>query len=247
MTTQTAERRHAPQLDLPGQSHVAEGPYDQTGMYVMHHAFRRDLARFVAAVGRTPVDAAEVWTALAERWKRFEDALHHHHVVEDEAIWPVLLRHADAAGDACARATLEAMEAEHDLIDPALDACAEGFRRMTLLPSEPVRATLHREMAALQAGLAEHLRHEETEALPLLQRTMTPEEWAAAEAAASRAYPAKMVPFLVPWVLDRLPQEGRDRIIAEAGAAYALIHRLFRDRYAKRDAVAFRHVPAVLR
>ena len=32
-----------PQLTLPGQSHTAEGPHDQTGMYVMHHALRRDL------------------------------------------------------------------------------------------------------------------------------------------------------------------------------------------------------------
>ena len=35
------------QLTLPGQSHTAEGPHDQTGMYVMHHAFRRDLDAFV--------------------------------------------------------------------------------------------------------------------------------------------------------------------------------------------------------
>jgi hypothetical protein len=41
------------QVSLSGQAAVADGPYDQTGMYVMHHAFRRDLARFESAVRRT--------------------------------------------------------------------------------------------------------------------------------------------------------------------------------------------------
>src|SRR3712207_2560067 len=97
------------QVDLPGQTHVAEGPYDQTGMYVMHHAFRRDLDRFVSAVRNTPVGEAQVWSALARRWSRFEEVLHHHHVVEDTSIWPALLAHADAAGSDEDRATLEAM------------------------------------------------------------------------------------------------------------------------------------------
>jgi hypothetical protein len=48
----TAE--NPPQLTLPRQSHTAEGPHDQTGMYVMHHALRRDLEKFVLAVQNTP-------------------------------------------------------------------------------------------------------------------------------------------------------------------------------------------------
>ena len=82
------------QVTLPGQAFTAEGPHDQTGMYVMHHGFRRDLDRFVEAARNTPVGEAEVWAALEERWGRFDDVLHHHHHVEDEAFWPVLLAHA---------------------------------------------------------------------------------------------------------------------------------------------------------
>ena len=43
------------QIRLPGQTHVAEGPHDQTGMYLAHHAFRRDLANVESAVRHTPV------------------------------------------------------------------------------------------------------------------------------------------------------------------------------------------------
>ena len=55
---------YRPQLTLPGQAHTAEGPHDQTGMYVMHHALRRDFDRFAAAVEGTPIAEHEVWAAL---------------------------------------------------------------------------------------------------------------------------------------------------------------------------------------
>ena len=78
------------QISLPGQAHVAEGPHDQTGMYVMHHAFRRDLANVEAAVRQTPLHDAATWRALDRRWAKFGEVLHHHHGVEDVAFWPVL-------------------------------------------------------------------------------------------------------------------------------------------------------------
>ena len=89
--------RFPQQIRLPGQAHVADGPHDQTGMYVIHHAFRRDLAAFEAAVRATPVGDSPTWAALGARWTRFATVLHHHHGVEDEHLWPVLL--GKASGD----------------------------------------------------------------------------------------------------------------------------------------------------
>lgn len=43
-------------LMLPGQAAAPEGPADLTMMYVLHHAFRRDLDDFVEAAGRLAVD-----------------------------------------------------------------------------------------------------------------------------------------------------------------------------------------------
>ena len=83
MTTRPAAAPHRPQLDLPGQTHVAEGPNDQTGMYVMHFAFRRDLAAFASSVRATPLGDTETWVALGRRWARFANTLHHHHSAED--------------------------------------------------------------------------------------------------------------------------------------------------------------------
>src|SRR3954451_25088281 len=130
------------QICLPGQTHVAEGPHDQTGMYVMHHAFRRDLDRFHKAVRATPVDERDTWRALAARWERFAEVLHHHHTVEDEHIWPVMERRLEERGELAEPGDLEAlhaMTAEHDLVDPALEACGRGFAAMAERPSDDQR------------------------------------------------------------------------------------------------------------
>ena len=82
------------QVRLPGQAHVAEGPYDQTGMYIMHHA---------------------------------------------------------------------------------------------------------------RAALLEHLRHEETDALPFLQLVVDHRENQAIEAAAKKGYPFSAMPFMVPWGVEGIP------------------------------------------
>ena len=227
------------QLLLPGQTHVAQGPHDMTGMYVMHHAFRRDLRRFVAAVSSTPVEAGTTWKALAERWAKYETVLHHHHTIEDEHLWPVLAGHATEAADV---ATVEAMEVEHGVIAPILSAVSAGFREMRDHASEDAWRTLADHIIELRIALDDHLRHEETDALPMVQRTMSAQEREDAEKQAGKGYPARLMPFLVPWVLDDLSPDGRRRMVALAGRPYLVLHWLTKGAYVRKDAVAFRYV-----
>jgi hypothetical protein len=229
------------QISLPGQAHVADGPHDQTGMYVMHHAFRRDLASFEAAVRHTPIGDADTWRALQKRWARFGDVLHHHHQIEDAHIWPVLLRHAEAARDTAGAATLQAMEDEHEGIDPALEACTAGFAAMVEHPCADHRNALDVHVTATRAALLEHLAHEETQALPYLQQVMTAEEFEGAEKAAQAGYPPKMLPFLVPWAAAEVPADVADRVLRETGAIYRLALRLFRPRFERASRRAFRY------
>ncbi|MBF4761803.1 hemerythrin domain-containing protein [Nocardioides islandensis] len=228
------------QITLPGQSSVADGPHDQSGMYVMHHAFRRDLAAFEAAVRATPIGDAATWRALGDRWTDFATVLHHHHGVEDEHLWPVLL--AATTEDATGTALLHAMQAEHERIDPSLTAVAAGFATMVEHPCADHRNALDVHVTATRAALLAHLAHEETEALPLLQRTLSVEQNAAFEKAAQRAYPLRMIPFLLPWASDGLPDDVRRRIVESAGPAYGLLLRLLRGRYERAERRAFRYV-----
>ena len=226
------------QLSLPGQTHVAEGPHDLANMYLAHHAFRRDLARFESAVRHTPVGEAEVWAGLRRRWDAFATVLHHHHTIEDVTIWPVVTGKADPAGTE----VLEAMEAEHELIDPLLAECEQGLAAMTTHPCDDHRNALDVHVTSARQLLVDHLRHEETKAIPLIQALMTEEEFAAMEAFADQGIPLRQVPQLVPWALHGLAPEARARALAAAPGVFRLAARLFSRGFERRERVAFRYV-----
>jgi hemerythrin-like domain-containing protein len=240
MTTTTSPTARVPQIVLAGQASAPEGPVDMYMMYVLHHAFRRDLAAFAAAVPVTPVEDLAAWRAMQQRWDRFAEILHNHHTGEDEGLWPLLLDRVDAAGDAAARDTLEAMEAEHAQIDPLLSACAAGLRRLADGGTADDRAALAVRTAAARDGLGRHLAHEETEAIALIQRHMTDAEWRSLEEThfAKKMSPSEVV-FLVPWVASGLPTPVLRKMFREKGRAFALVLAATRGRFARQHRRAF--------
>jgi hemerythrin-like domain-containing protein len=229
------------QVDLPGQTHVADGPHDHTGMYVMHHAFRRDLARFASAVAMTPLGELDTWSALSRRWDRFTHVLHEHHHAEDEHYWPVLEAAVAVRGTAPDRAEVEAMSTEHAEIDPALAALTGAFHAMVEHPCEDHRHALEIRLAGLREVLGAHLEHEETVVLPLVQRVMSATDFAAVERAIGSSYRLRDAPFIIGWVADGLPVDARDRILTQGGppvrVLYAVVHRP----HARREQRAFRY------
>ena len=172
--TVTQPAVHPVQVRLPGQAAAPDGPLDLTMMLVVHRAFRRDLDNFAAAAARTPVADRASWAALDERWQLFSAALHHHHSVEDDRLWPALETAARDAGEDDAQELLTAMAAEHATIDPLLEAVGEGFRRLAAAPDDDARAALAVRTAAAREQLGRHLAHEEIDALALAQRVLAP-------------------------------------------------------------------------
>ncbi|GID30665.1 hemerythrin HHE cation binding domain-containing protein [Paractinoplanes brasiliensis] len=223
---------------LPGQAAAPDGPNDLTGMFLIHHAFRRDLRRFAAAVTATPAHETRVWRALDRRWRMFGTFLHHHHTIEDAAIWPVLLGRVDPSG----RATLEAMEAEHGEIDPLLEACGSGFATLAARPDEDVRRSLEIRIVAAGERLNAHLAHEETEALVLVQKHLTADEWQVVEEKSAKgAYSFRESMAAVPWVMHELPADARKRLLKMAGPVLAVLWRLTRGGFLRRETTAFRY------
>ena len=238
--TETTTTPYRPQLTLPRQAHTAEGPHDQTGMYVMHHALRRDFARFVSAAESTPVAEHEVWAALERRWVAMADVLHHHHSAEDAELWPLLQRHAEAAGNEADLQLLADMEDEHAYIDPALENVRDAFASMSGHPCTDHRNALEIRLGAAHELLLAHLAHEETYALPMLQRTLSEEENAAFEKAVEKRYPLRLIPFTLPWAMDEVPADARQRLLESTPPGYGLLLRLFRRRYERGERLAFR-------
>lgn len=163
---------------------VTDFKLDMTMMFAFHDALRRDLAQVTRMETRT------------DGWDLFERMLHFHHTVEDDALWPVL-RNA-VAGRSEDLALLDAMVSEHAAIGPLLEAVSSG--------SAP------QARADLDAQLRQHLTHEEAEALPLIDATLTEEQWMAFGQTANQRIGPDMPQFL-PWLLHDADNDTTARVL----------------------------------
>jgi hypothetical protein len=227
------------QLMLPGQAAAPEGPVDLVGMWVMHHAFRRDLAAFADAVAATPVQDRATWRALEARWGRFADVLHHHHSAEDAGLWPGLRERAGVAG----AATLDAMQADHEAIDPLMKACALGFAALAAGAGADARAALVVRISAAREALLRHLAAEESQAMPMVQAHLTRADWERMEAEHFKpAYPPREIPWTLSWAMHGLPAAARRRLAGSAGPVLLLVWKLvLRRTFERGERRAFRY------
>src|SRR6516225_4581656 len=110
-------------------------------MYALHDAFRRDLDA-LAATSASP-------DAIRARWAVFRDQLQFHHTAEDQVMWPPV--RARLAKDPDGLALIDAMEQEHQLIDPLLAAVDDA------LTARPGQSRLGGPLSQLRTTLASHL------------------------------------------------------------------------------------------
>jgi iron-sulfur cluster repair protein YtfE (RIC family) len=202
---------------LPGTDAARHGTgaADLTIMLAAHDAFRRDLTRLArAAATADPSDPARR-QSVAAGWELLKRQLHLHHTAEDQIIWPVLrprLAHSEHA-----LSVLDAMEAEHDLIDPLLAAVDTAFN---VAPDQ-----LADVIDALATTLTGHLAHEERDGLPLIGVALTAAEWRAAGRAIARKNGLSDGSEMFAWLLDGI---GRDQAAATLGSLPPPLRLLYR-------------------
>lgn len=236
---------HPTPLLLPGQAAAPAGPADLTMMYLLHHAFRRDLAHFAEAVRRTPFRDRRAWQALPQRWALFATLLHDHHHKEDEVVWPHLRGLASRAGDDRALAVLDAMEEEHLLIDPLLDEARRGLVDLAVAPTEERRVAVAETLDAVATILGDHLAHEERDAIAVLQRHVDATEWAELERDRLRGgLGPRVLLRMLPWAVQGVDDEVVRTVLRDAGPPFRVLLALGRRGYRRLDSVAFRHVDA---
>ncbi len=130
-----------------------------TMLMLSHHAFRRDVARFMRAVAE--IKAGDVLRADAVRgeWEQsYRQALHGHHTIEDTKIFPDLKsKHPDLAS------AIDTLTEQHHHIDPLLEQGDAAFA--DLAHPENAEAVLH-ELTTL---LDQHLAFEEARITPSLR------------------------------------------------------------------------------
>lgn len=172
---------------------IMSGRFDMTLMNAMHNALRRELEHIAKVTARIDDDPRRI-LANAAGWEMFKTALHIHHGAEDEALWPVMRQAlADRPDDL---AVVEAMEAEHAVIDPLIEAIDAALADRDTGPERLGAIT-----DALASALTGHLKHEEDLALPLVDSAVTPEQWQHF-GAVHGTRSGSDAPRMTPWLLD---------------------------------------------
>ncbi|OBC00292.1 hypothetical protein A5784_20870 [Mycobacterium sp. 852013-50091_SCH5140682] len=230
---------------LPGQAAAPVGPADLRMMYVMHYGFRRDLTHFCVAARRTPIADGRTWRALLARWDLLSTVLHDHHRKEDVVIWPLLRERAEADHDADALAVLDAMDTEHDQIDPLLIRVRAGLEAMTIGTATADRERLIVVLDEAYTCLTRHLSHEERDANAVLQARIRREEWDHLERTQLRGgMSARELTQMLPWAFKDLPEPLASELLSEAPLPLRAMLRMGRRRFHRLDEAAFAAVPA---
>jgi hypothetical protein len=144
-------------LDEAGEASVA------TAIMMSHHGFRRDLARFAAALAGVAGGKPQPIEPLSEEWRSFRNTLHGHHHAEDTGLFPSLGGQHPSLGPTLARLTTD-----HRHIDPLLDRGDGSFADLPRAV-QPATAVIDE----LRALLDPHLATEEADVIPHLRQLKT--------------------------------------------------------------------------
>ncbi|MFA1538346.1 hemerythrin domain-containing protein [Actinomadura monticuli] len=184
---------------------------DMTMMLVTHNAFRRDLGHLTDAAERLDAgDAGDLGRreAVGLGWATLKAMLISHHEGEDRYMWPRM--RAGLHGRADDLAVLDAMEAEHDRIDPLVAAVDDALAR-----SGENGTRLAAAAGEFRAELDRHLKHEEEEALPLVAVAMSPRAWdrCLADMRGNGLAALRSAPEFFPWLLGEASAADRAAVL----------------------------------
>jgi hypothetical protein len=201
---------------LPGTDAARHGTGDAdlTIMLAAHDAFRRDLTRLARTASKANLADPARRQSIAAGWELFKRELHIHHTAEDEIIWPVLrprLEHSPAA-----LSVLDAMEAEHELIDPLLAAVDAEFGQGDRLADV---------IDALTSSLTGHLGHEERDGLPLIGVALTSSEWRGVGRKIATKNGLSAGSEMFAWMLDGADRDHGQAALAQLPPPVRLLYR----------------------
>lgn len=200
----------------------------------IHGAFRRDLDRFVAALGVFRDGDAVRAAQLGRAWENFDDQLTHHHVGEHEVAWP----HLERAG--VPRELLEQMDAEHDVMAAALARARTSMAALRQDPSAAQATAARDAMQELRSATTEHLDHEERELEAFYLENRDHPEIVAMGRKFAKVSPARGGRFFA-WIIDGATAAERAAVTDSVPApVLAVISGLFGRGYRKNVAPVWR-------
>ena len=171
-------------------------PADVRDFRLVHLALRRGVEQLTAAADRlSPADAGRL---IGSRWALYSRSLHHHHVSEDDVIFPVVrARHGDFA------ALEEQLRAEHGELDEIIASVDAGVAGLAAQPDEARAVSLRSALQRFREVLGAHLDLEDERLLPMVADVLTEAEWKAMNTKILRGVPRADLP-LVAGALDEV-------------------------------------------
>jgi iron-sulfur cluster repair protein YtfE (RIC family) len=176
---------------------------DSRDMIGAHDAFRREFGALPALIrGVAPSDKRRA-VVVAEHAELLVTLLHGHHTSEDDFVWPKLSTRCpdDLYG------IVETMEAQHRMIDAALQDLVAAARRWSATADAADREDLADRADRLLTPLNEHLTLEEEQILPLIDQYLTDREWKQTVAASAEKVPVRRRPVMLGMILHTANDE----------------------------------------
>ncbi len=207
---------------------------DTRDMLVVHDSIRRQFGQATLLVrGVAPGDTDRA-AVVADHVDLLGALLHHHHVGEDEHVWPWL------AGTGADPELMAAMESEHGAMSEALAGTGAAMtayaRTGAAADAEAARASVVRTTEVVER----HLRHEEDEVEPLLTPLLHTPGWKAVEKKLSRQPPGVAGVFFA-WVTDGMDPAERSYFRATVPPpVVSVLSRTFGRRYHREIAPVWR-------
>jgi hypothetical protein len=150
------------------------------------------------------------------------DMLHHHHLGEDELLWPRLSARTRFNTDLIAR-----MDSQHHGLAVLLELAATALPAWEDAPTAHTSTPLTTLLEQISTGLDEHFEEEEAEILPIVERVITAAEYQEVGQRGLVSIPLTRRLIVLGYLLeDATPRERTDflaAIPAPARLAYRLI------------------------
>ena len=199
-----------------------DGPADTRMMGIVHGALKRDLLRAHRVLLASPAPRGRQRAALGNHVTWMLDFLHAHHSGEDAGLWPLVRRRDPAAAE-----LLDSMEADHARIAPAADLAAAAARDYAATTEDSARVALVEALDGLLEVLVPHLDREVSEAMPVVEASITNREWDAVEQEYNiKPKTTRQLAMEGHWLLEGIDEEGYDVVVHKVPAAlrFVLLH-----------------------
>ncbi|MGH7733089.1 MAG: hemerythrin domain-containing protein [Gemmatimonadales bacterium] len=213
---------------------------DTSDMVIVHRMFRRECAllpQLVAAVAGGDVARART---VAGHAREVLDMLHHHHVGEDELLWPRLSARTRFNTDLLAR-----MDSQHQGLAVLLEHAAPAFAEWQDAPTAHTSTPLTALLEQISTGLKEHFDEEEAEILPIVERVITAAEYQEVGRRGLVSIPLARRLIVLGYLLEGTTPQERNDFLAAIPAPARLAYRLIGERQHRNETTRLR-VPTTL-